>query len=74
MSVSRAVVGVPAPVATSAMLRASSRDASVVGMNAPSPTLTSMTRASRPAASFLERMEAVMRPMDSTVAVTSRMA
>ncbi len=31
-----------------------------------------MTRASSPAASFFDRMEAVMSGIDSTVAVTSR--
>ena len=41
-------------------------------MKAPDPDLTSKTRASAPSATFLDRMEAVMRGMDSTVAVTSR--
>ena len=39
---------------------------------APEPTLTSITSASSPAASFLERMDAVISRIDSTVAVTSR--
>ena len=43
-------------------------------MKAPEPDFTSMTRPSRPAASFFDRIEAVMRSIDSTVAVTSRMA
>ena len=55
------------------MLRASSRAAGSVGMNAPLPTLTSIASPCRPAASFFERIEAVISPMDSTVAVTSRM-
>ena len=43
-------------------------------MKAPEPAFTSNTRASAPSANFLERMEAVMRGIDSTVAVTSRRA
>ena len=43
-------------------------------MKAPEPNFTSMTRPSSPAASFFDKIEAVMRSMDSTVAVTSRMA
>ncbi len=39
----------------------------------PEPHLTSSTRCSRPAASFFDRIVAVMSGMDSTVAVTSRM-
>ena len=42
-------------------------------MNAPLPTLTSITRQSRPADSFLDRMDDVINATDSTVAVTSRM-
>ena len=41
---------------------------------APLPNLTSSTSPSRPAASFLERMEAVIKSTLSTVAVTSRIA
>ena len=41
---------------------------------APLPTFTSITSASRPAASFLDGMLAVISGTDSTVAVTSRMA
>ena len=43
-------------------------------MLAPLPNLTSITRPWRPAASFFERIEAVISGIDSTVAVTSRMA
>ena len=43
-------------------------------MKAPVPSLTSSTSASRPAASFFDRIEAVIRSIDSTVAVTSRIA
>ena len=43
-------------------------------MNAPEPALTSITSASRPAASFLDRIEATISGIDSTVAVASRSA
>ena len=43
-------------------------------MNAPLPTFTSITSASSPAASFFDRIEAVISGMLSTVAVTSRIA
>ncbi|CRZ96941.1 Uncharacterised protein [Vibrio cholerae] len=43
-------------------------------MKAPEPTFTSITSDSRPAASFLERIEAVISEMLSTVAVISRVA
>ncbi len=43
-------------------------------MNAPVPVFTSITSPSSPAASFFDRIEAVMSGIDSTVAVTSRMA
>ena len=74
MSVSSALSLSPAPWPTATMDLASARDNSGVGMKAPLPTLTSMTNASRPAASFLDRMEAVISGIDSTVAVTSRAA
>ena len=45
-----------------------------LAMKAPLPVLTSSTRPSRPAASFFDRIEAVISGIDSTVAVTSRMA
>jgi len=73
MSVIRATVGSPAPVATWAMLCANSRAFGRLGMNAPLPHFTSIARPSRPAANFFDRIEAVIRPMLSTVAVTSRM-
>ncbi|CAB4853701.1 unannotated protein [freshwater metagenome] len=73
MSVMSATVGRPAPVATEAMLCASSRALGSVGMNAPLPHLTSIARPSSPAASFFDRIDAVISPMLSTVAVTSRM-
>ena len=43
-------------------------------MNAPSPTFTSSTIASAPAAIFLDMMLAAISGMLSTVAVTSRRA
>ena len=43
-------------------------------MNAPEPVLTSSTSASRPSASFLERIEATISGIDSTVPVASRTA
>jgi hypothetical protein len=43
-------------------------------MKAPVPSFTSSTSASRPAASFFERIDAVIRSIDSTVPVTSRIA
>ena len=72
MSVSSTLVGVPAPLPMATMASASSREASGVGMKAPLPTLTSMTRVSSPQASFLPRIEATINGKDSTVAVTSR--
>ena len=44
------------------------------GRKAPEPALTSITSPSSPAASFLERMEATISGIDSTVAVASRSA
>ncbi len=41
-------------------------------MNAPVPTFTSSTRASRPSAIFFDMMEDAISGIDSTVAVTSR--
>ena len=74
MSVTSARVRQPAPFATCVRLPASASASSSVAMKAPVPTLTSRTSASRPAASFFERIEAVIRSIDSTVPVTSRMA
>jgi len=59
---------------TATMLWARVRASSSVFMKAPPPHFTSSTRASEPPASFLDMMLAVMRGMDSTVAVTSRRA
>ena len=53
---------------------ARARESSREHMNAPSPVFTSRTRPSIPSASFLERIEAVMSGIDSTVAVASRSA
>ena len=74
MSVSRAEVGRPLPFATSTIARASSSACSRSGRNAPEPTFTSITSASRPAASFLDRIEATISGIDSTVPVASRIA
>ena len=74
MSVSSASVGKPAPQPVCTRLFASVRASASVRMNAPLPTFTSSTRACSPAASFFDRIEAVMSGIDSTVAVTSRMA
>ena len=75
MSVSRAVVGRPAPWATPTMLRASARacsrrrhEGARAASSRPSPAPAG------PPASFLARIEAVISGMLSTVAVTSRMA
>ena len=74
MSEISAAVRQPAPFAVSTSARASVRASSAVFMKAPLPTFTSRTSAPSPAASFLDRIEAVMRSTDSTVAVTSRTA
>jgi hypothetical protein len=74
MSVSQATVRSPAVPATVTRLSASACAVSRVPAKAPEPTFTSMTRASMPAASFFERIDAVMSGTDSTVAVTSRTA
>ena len=74
MSVIRAWVGRPACWATWTMESARRRASLSVGMKAPEPVLTSRTRPFSPAASFFDRIEAVMSGIDSTVAVTSRMA
>ena len=74
MSVMSARVGSPARPAVVMMLSASACASSSSAMNAPVPHFTSITRPWLPAAIFLERIEAVMSGMDSTVAVMSRMA
>ena len=74
MSVTRAVAGSPRPPATCTRLRANSVAWPRSAMKAPLPHFTSSTRPCRPAASFLLRMLAMIKGIDSTVAVTSRMA
>ena len=74
MSVISAVVLSPAPLATLTRLFASATASSMVAMKAPEPVFTSITRCWSPAASFFDRIDAVMSGIDSTVAVTSRMA
>ena len=74
MSVISAVVRHPAPLAVETSEPASASASSMLFMKAPLPTFTSSTRASSPAASFFDRIEAVIRSMLSTVAVTSRIA
>ena len=74
MEVRTALVGRPASLPISTMVRASWRARSFVFMNAPSPYLTSRTMASAPEAIFLLMMELAMSGMLSTVAVASRRA
>ena len=74
MSVISAAVRRPAPSATVTMLSARARASGRPTMKAPEPCLTSITSPSSPAASFFDRIEAVIRSRDSTVPVTSRIA
>ena len=74
MPVISAEVVSPAPLATSTRLVASSVASRLLAMKAPLPTLTSSTSDCSPAASFFDRIEAVISGTDSTVAVTSRIA
>ncbi len=74
MSVSSASHASPLPRATSTIASASSALEARSGMNAPEPALTSITSASSPAASFLDRIEATISGIDSTVPVESRSA
>ena len=74
MSVISAVVRTPAPFAIVAMLPASVCDIAGSAMKAPLPAFTSITRPSRPSASFFDRIEEAISGIDSTVPVTSRMA
>ena len=74
ISVISAVVMQPAPWAVVTRARAKASACSSVFIKAPEPHFTSKTSASNPAASFLDRIEAVIRSMLSTVPVTSRMA
>ncbi len=66
MSVSSATVGQPTAAATVCRLRASAVAASIGPASPPDPTLTSIASASSPAASFLERIDAVMSGMESS--------
>ena len=64
----------PVSLAVSRRLRASALAAFSSGVTAPLPVLMSITSASRPEASFFDRIEEVINGTDSTVAVTSRTA
>ena len=74
MSVSSAMHGNPAAQETSTSERASAWLCSGLSMVAPLPHFTSSTSDRVPAASFLDRIEAVISAIESTVAVTSRIA
>ena len=74
MSVSTQTTSRPARSPSASIVSASSRASSSVFMNAPSPTLTSSTIASAPAASFFDMIDAAISETLSTVAVTSRSA
>ena len=74
MSVRRHATRRPARSPSSRMVSASKRASSSVFMKAPSPTLTSSTIASAPAAIFFDMMLAAISWTLSTVAVTSRSA
>ena len=74
MSVTSACVGRPAPTATSTRLRAKVSAVAASVQKAPLPSFTSITSASSPAASFFDRIDAVIRSILSTVADTSRIA
>ena len=74
MSLITAVVGQPAAVAVLLSAWANARACVSSFMNAPEPTLTSSTKPSSPAASFFDRIDAVIRSSESTVEVTSRTA
>ena len=53
---------------------ASRRASTCFFMNAPAPTFTSSTSASRPSASFFDMIDDAISGIDSTVPVTSRSA
>ena len=74
MSVRSATTFRSAPRPSSSIASASILASSSDFMNAPSPTFTSRTIASAPAAIFLDMMLAAINGMLSTVAVTSRRA
>ena len=74
ISVIAATVRLPASSPISTIRFASVSASCSFSINAPSPTLTSSTMASLPAASFLLMIEEAISPKLSTVAVTSRSA
>ena len=74
MSVMSAATRLPMPLPMPSMVWARARASSRPRRKAPSPHLTSRTRASIPSAIFLLMIEAEMRGRLSTVAVTSRSA
>ena len=74
MSVSRQTTSRPSRRPRSTICSARIRASSTVFMNAPSPTFTSSTIASIPAASFFDMIDDAMSGTMSTVAVTSRRA
>ena len=74
MSVITDSVRTPACVPIATIEVASARASSRSFMNAPSPHLTSRTSALLPSASFLLMIDAEIRGMLGTVAVTSRSA
>ena len=74
MSVIQPLVGSPSAFAVATSSSASACDAAMSGRMAPLPVLTSSTSAPAPAASFFDRMLAVISGSDSTVPVASRIA
>ena len=74
MSVSTQTTSRCACVPSAIIVSASTCASGSVFMNAPSPTFTSSTIASAPAAIFFDMMLAAIRETLSTVAVTSRNA
>ena len=74
MSVRTQTTSRPARCPSASIVSASTCASGSVFMNAPSPTLTSSTIASAPAAIFFDMMLAAISETLSTVAVTSRSA
>ena len=74
MSVIRATVRVPAASAVATMSAARNSASARLRRNAPEPVFTSSTSAFNPAASFLLKIDAQIRPGLSTVPVRSRRA
>src|SRR5256885_717276 len=74
MPVMRATTFLPMRLPVSTMTSARRIESSSCFIKAPEPVFTSSTSASMPSASFLLMMDAQMRPIFSTVAVTSRSA